>query len=98
MGLYRPQESFQPRESAMNLAIKLVSRCPLALDKLNRGLDTKSSPLFQLPRIHQLKPLRAYSSPIVHISNISNWGLKATIPHPVRFTKIAPGKTQSTHT
>jgi hypothetical protein len=59
MSLYRPQESVQPRKLAMNL---VNLRCSFALQQLN------ISPLFQLPRIHQLKPLRAYtSSPIVHI-------------------------------
>jgi hypothetical protein len=53
MSLYRPQESFQPRKSAMNL---VNLRCSFALHKLNISLP------FQLPRIHQLKPLRAYTS------------------------------------
>jgi len=53
MSLYKPQESFQPRKSAMDL---VNLHCSFALHKLN------ISPLFQLPRIHQLKPLRAYTS------------------------------------
>jgi hypothetical protein len=66
MGLYRPQESFSlgaSDECWFNLQL-IWYFVALALGKLDRNLDTKGSPLFQPPRIHQGKHLEP---PIVHI-------------------------------